>query len=72
MDRYTLHQLTSTRYLAIDLRQKAIEPLGNSIAMVGGVNYDYLPGSTATPKKNKKDKNANRSSESASGKLSYL
>ena len=72
MDRYTLHQLTSTRYLAMGLKQKAIEPIGNSIAMVGGVNYDYLPGSTATPKKNKKQKNGNRSSESASVKLPYL
>ena len=72
MDRYTLHELTSTRYLAMGLKQKAKEPIGTNIAMVGGVNYDYLPGTTATPKKNKKDKNANRSSESASGKLAYL
>jgi len=72
MDRYTLHELTSTRYLAMGLKEKAKEPIGTNLAMVGGVNYDYLPGSTAIPKKNKKDKNANRSSESASGKLSYL
>ena len=72
MDRYTLHELTSTRYLAMGLKQKAKEPIGTNIAMVGGVNYDYLPGSTATPKKNKKDKNANRSSASTSGKLNYL
>ena len=72
MDRYTLHELTSTRYLAMGLKEKAKEPIGTNLAMVGGVNYDYLPGSTATSKKNKKDKNANRSSESASGKLSYL
>ena len=72
MDRYTLHQLTSTRYLAMGLKQKAKEPIGNSMAMVGGVNYDYLPGSAAAPKKNKKKKNANRSSASASGKLPYL
>lgn len=72
MDRYTMHQLTSTRYLAMGLKQKAKETIGNTIAMVGGVNYDYLPGSTASPKKNKKDKNANRSSASASGKLNYL
>ena len=72
MDRYTLHELTSTRYLAMGLKQKAKEPIGTNLAMVGGVNYDYLPGSTATPKKNKKQKNGNRSSESASGKLPYL
>ncbi len=72
MDRYTMHQLTSTRYLAMGLKQKAKETIGNTMAMVGGVNYDYLPGSTTTPKKNKKDKNASRSSASASGKLNYL
>jgi CHAT domain-containing protein/Tfp pilus assembly protein PilF len=72
MDRYTLHQLTSTRYLAMGLKQKAIEPIGNTMAMVGGVNYDYLPGSIDASKKNKKDKNASRSSASASGKLNYL
>ena len=72
MDRYTLHELTSTRYLAMGLKQKAKDPIANTIAMVGGVNYDYLPGSTAAPKKNKKDKNASRSSSSISGKLDYL
>lgn len=72
MDRYKMHQLTSTRYLAIGLKQKSKESVGNTIAMVGGVNYDYLPGSTAAPKKNKKDKNASRSSTSTSGKLNYL
>jgi CHAT domain-containing protein len=72
IDRYTMHQLTSTRYLAMELKQKAKESIGNTMAMVGGVNYDYLPGSTAAPKKNKKDKNASRSSASASGKLNYL
>jgi CHAT domain-containing protein len=72
MDRYTMHQLTSTRYLAMGIKQKAKEPIGNTMAMVGGVNYDYLPGSTTVPKKNKKDKNASRNSASASGKLNYL
>ena len=72
MDRYTMHQLTSTRYLAMGLKQKVKEPIGNTMAMVGGVNYDYLPGTTSTPKKNKKDKNANRSSETVAGKLAYL
>jgi len=72
MDRYSIHQLTSTRYLAMGIKQKAKEPIGNTMAMVGGVNYDYLPGSTAAPKKKKKDKNASRSSASTSGKLNYL
>jgi len=72
MDRYSLHQLTSTRYLAMGLKQKSKEPIGNTMAMVGGVNYDYLPGSTANPKKNKKGKNASRNGASATGKLNYL
>lgn len=72
MDRYTMHQLTSTRYLAMGLKQKAKDPIANTIAMVGGVNYDYLPGSSLAPKKKKKNKNASRSSASASGKLNYL
>jgi tetratricopeptide (TPR) repeat protein len=72
MDRYTLHQLTSTRYLAMGLKQKEKEKIGNNMAMVGGVNYDYLPGSQSPTTKTKKNKNASRSSESASGKLAYL
>ena len=72
MDRYTMHQLTSTRYLAMGLKQKSKEPVRNTIAMVGGINYDYIPGTTASPKKKRKDKNGNRSSASASEKLIYL
>jgi tetratricopeptide (TPR) repeat protein/CHAT domain-containing protein len=72
MDRYTLHQLTSTRYLAMGLKQKSTEPIAKDMAMVGGVNYDYLPGTTAAVKSSKKKKNAQRSSESANGKLGYL
>jgi CHAT domain-containing protein len=72
MDRYTLHQLTSTRYLAMGLKQKEKEKIGNNMAMVGGLNYDYLPGSQSATTKTKKNKNASRSSQSASGKLSYL
>jgi CHAT domain-containing protein/Tfp pilus assembly protein PilF len=72
MDRYTMHQLTSTRYLAMGLKKKAQEPSGKEMAVVGGVNYDYLPGVEESPKKRKKNKNADRSSSSASGKLKYL
>ncbi len=72
LDRYTLHQLTSTRYLAMGLKQKEKEPVKNNMAMAGGINYDYLPGSTAEPKKSKKDKKASRSSASASERLNYL
>jgi CHAT domain-containing protein len=72
MDRYTLHQLTSTRYLAMGLKQKTQEAMGNTMAMVGAVNYDYLPGTIATPTKNKKGGSENRSSNYAYGKLDYL
>jgi CHAT domain-containing protein/tetratricopeptide (TPR) repeat protein len=72
IDRYTLHQLTSTRYLAMGLKQKEKENIGNNMAMVGGVNYDYLLGSQSAATKNKKNKKASSNSESASGKLDYL
>jgi CHAT domain-containing protein/Tfp pilus assembly protein PilF len=72
IDRYTLHQLTSTRYLAMGLKQKGKSPISKDMAMVGGVNYDYLPGTQSAVQKSKKNKNANRSSESASGKLAFL
>ena len=72
IDRYTLHQLTSTRYLAMSLKEKAQEPIVKSIAMVGGVNYDFLNTKDAKPKKQKGKNNAKRSSQSASGKLAYL
>jgi CHAT domain-containing protein len=72
MDRYTLHQLTSTRYLAMGLKQKAQEPMGTTMAMVGAVNYDYLPGRITTPTKNKKGGAENRSSNYAFRKLLYL
>ena len=44
INKYTLHQLTSTRYLAMGLKDKAIEKIEKSITLVGGVNYDYLTG----------------------------
>ena len=46
MDKYTLHQLISTRYLAMGLKDKQKERIAPSISIVGGVNYDYLPGSS--------------------------
>ena len=72
IDRYTLHQLTSTRYLAIGLKHKQKEKIGSNIAIVGGINYDFIPGEQSTKKKEKKQKNVYRSSQSASGKLAYL
>jgi len=72
IDRFTLHQLTSTRYLAMGLKRKTQEPISKSMAMVGGVNYDFLNTKDAKPKKQKGKNNAKRSSQSASGKLAYL
>ena len=40
-DRYTLHQLSTTRYLAEGLKLSKIE--NNSILIFGGVNYDNIP-----------------------------
>jgi len=72
MDRYTLHQLTSTRYLAMGLKQKAQEAMGTTMAMVGAVNYDYLPESVTAPANNKKGETMNLSSNYTYGKLYYL
>jgi tetratricopeptide (TPR) repeat protein len=70
MDRFKMHQLTSTRYIAMGLKEK--EQLGKSIAMVGGVNYDFLPGTSDNNSNNEKGKKKDRSSEAASGKLEFL
>ena len=43
IDNYTLHQLTSTRYLALGLKQKINEITEPSIALFGGVNYNEIP-----------------------------
>jgi hypothetical protein len=42
MDKYTLHQLTTTRYLA-DGTLKKDRPLNSSITLLGGINYDDVP-----------------------------
>jgi CHAT domain-containing protein len=43
MDKFTLHQLTSTRYLALDLKKKEQETIEPSIALFGGINYNDYP-----------------------------
>jgi CHAT domain-containing protein len=43
MDKFTLHQLTSTRYLALDLKKKEQEAIEPSIALFGGINYNDFP-----------------------------
>jgi tetratricopeptide (TPR) repeat protein len=42
---YTLHQLSTTRYLAEGLKDSKID---NSIIVFGGVNYDEIPSSSDT------------------------
>ena len=44
MKKYTMHQLTSTRYLAMGLKEKSVNKIEKSIVLIGGVNYNYLPG----------------------------
>lgn len=43
IDNYTLHQLTSTRYLALGLKQKVNEITEASIVLFGGINYNDMP-----------------------------
>jgi len=47
MDKYSIHQLTSTRYLALDLKKKEQEPIQTSIALFGGINYNDYPNALA-------------------------
>ena len=42
LDKYTLHQLTTTRYLADGTLNKT-NPMNSSLALYGGINYDDLP-----------------------------
>jgi hypothetical protein len=42
IDKYSLHQLTTTRYLA-DGTLKKTKDLKNEITLFGGINYDTLP-----------------------------
>ncbi len=45
LDKYTLHQLTTTRYLA-DCTSQNEKPLQLSIALLGGINFDDIPSHT--------------------------
>jgi hypothetical protein len=45
MDKYELHQLTTTRYLA-DGTLKKEKPMQPSLALVGGINFDDVPDQT--------------------------
>ena len=71
MDKYKLHQLTSTRYLAMGLKDKQKERMFPSISIVGGVNYDYLPGSSNNVRVNNNFAST-RDLGSASAKVRFL
>jgi CHAT domain-containing protein/tetratricopeptide (TPR) repeat protein len=43
LDKYSLNQLTSTRYLALGLKQKEQDKIEPSIALFGGINYNDYP-----------------------------
>ena len=45
MDKYELHQLTTTRYLA-DGTLKKEKPMQPSVVLVGGINFDDIPEQT--------------------------
>ena len=45
LDKYELHQLTTTRYLA-DGTLKKEKPMQPSLALVGGINFDDVPDQT--------------------------
>jgi tetratricopeptide (TPR) repeat protein len=84
MDKYNLHQLTTTRYLADGSLDKEIK-LESSITLLGGINYDDLPVSTndsirdesnedflfRISMENQKSKENNRNSRFGA-KMSYL
>ena len=72
MDRFEIHKLTSTRYLALSLKSDAQIPPQKSIVLFGGIDYDHLPGDPAAVKKRKKGANLERSSQYAGNSLKFL
>ncbi len=72
MDKFTLHQLTSTRYLAMGIKEKAAQKISTTIGIVGAVDYDFLLNSDEKNRKIKGRVNGNRSSKSFSNRLPYL
>ena len=57
MDKFSLNQLISTRYLALGLKQKEQEPIAASIALFGGVDYEAI-NSTKTDEINAEDQSS--------------
>jgi hypothetical protein len=73
MDKYELHQLTTTRYLA-DGTLKKEKPMQPSLALVGGINFDDIPDKTIEADKEPSNEdfafqaNLNKLSASTKGK----
>ena len=73
IDRYSLHQLTSTRYLAMGLKQKENESVAKQITLVGGVNYDYMPSVVSkTAVLNTENQLSQRNNDNRGNLLHYL
>jgi len=47
LDKYTLHQLTTTRYLA-DGTLNRTKPMNTSVALYGGISYDDIPSKSSS------------------------
>ena len=73
MDKYELHQLTTTRYLA-DGTLKKEKPMQPRLALVGGINFDDIPDKTKEADKEQSNEdfafhaNLNKRSASTKGK----
>jgi hypothetical protein len=73
MDKYELHQLTTTRYLA-DGTLKKEKPMQPSLTLVGGISFDDIPDKTNEADKEQSNEdfafhaNLNKQSASSNGK----
>jgi hypothetical protein len=73
MDKYELHQLTTTRYLADGTLTKE-KPMQPSLALVGGINFDDIPDKTNEAEKEQSNEdfafhaNLNKQFASTNGK----
>jgi tetratricopeptide (TPR) repeat protein len=73
MDKYELHQLTTTRFLADGTLTKE-KPMQPSLALVGGINFDDIPDKTNEAEKEQSNEdlafhaNLNKRSASTNGK----
>jgi CHAT domain-containing protein/tetratricopeptide (TPR) repeat protein len=72
MDFYEIHELTSTRMLSMGLMKKEKEHVSPTLAIVGGVDYDFFPSVSSNLKPKVKKSTQNKRSSSISGKLPYL